>query len=418
MENPTVIVPLVDLCAQYRAIQSEVDAAMQDIVARGAFIGGEAVTHFEREFADYCAQRGGSQGNGEKAPAKLHCASCGNGTDAIYLALRALGIGSGDEVVTVAHTFIGTVEGITRTGARAVFVDIRATTQLMDPDALQAAITPRTRAVVPVHLYGQPCEMDRILHIARRYHLKVVEDAAQAHGASWQGRRVGGLGDAACFSFYPGKNLGAYGDGGAVVSADSELIRRMRMLANHGRLEKYTHEIEGVNSRLDGLQAAILRVKLRYLDKWNDLRGRHASRYLTALRAAEVQLPVVHPSAESVWHLFVVRLPARDGLQARLMKQGIHTGVHYPIPLHRQPACSYMNIPEGALPETEKAAAEVLSLPLYPEMTEAQIDFISNAVATSSTADRGSKYMDISVASSLPKDKVHRRESGIPEMSI
>jgi dTDP-4-amino-4,6-dideoxygalactose transaminase len=389
MENRIVSLPLVDLGAQYTAIKSEVDPAMHDIIARGAFIGGEAVRNFEAEFADYCATSGRPQGRGKKDPAKkvLHCATCGNGTDAIYLALRALGLGPGDEVVTVAHTFIGTVEGITRTGARPVFVDIRATTQLMDPDALEAAITPRTRAVVPVHLYGQPCEMTRILRIARRYGLKVIEDAAQAHGARWQGQRVGGLGDVACFSFYPGKNLGAYGDGGAVVSADSELIRRVRMLANHGRLEKYTHEIEGVNTRLDGLQAAILRVKLRHLDKWNVLRQRHASHYLTALRASGVRLPAVHPSAESVWHLFVVRLPARERIQARLAEQGIDTGVHYPIPLHRQPAYSYLKVPEGALPETEKAAAEVLSLPLYPELTETQIDFISSAVidATSSS---------------------------------
>ena len=233
-------VPLVDLHAQYLTIKSEVDAAIEKTIARSAFIGGEEVRNFELEFARYCEARA--------------CVGVGNGTDALYLTLRAMGIGAGDEVITVAHTFIATTEAISSTGACPVFVDIKPDTMLMDPEGVKSAITPRTRAIIPVHLYGQPCEIDRIMEIARRHGLKVIEDAAQAHGARWRGKRVGSLADAACFSFYPGKNLGAYGDGGAVVSQDEDLIHRIRMLANHGRTDKYIHDIEGVNSRLDGLQ--------------------------------------------------------------------------------------------------------------------------------------------------------------------
>jgi dTDP-4-amino-4,6-dideoxygalactose transaminase len=225
--------------------------------------------------------------------------------------------------------------------------------------------------------------MDSIMEIARRYKLKVIEDAAQAHGARWQGRRVGSLGDAACFSFYPGKNLGAFGDGGAVVSNDEDLVRRIRMLANHGRTEKYTHLIEGVNSRLDGLQAAILRVKLARLNEWNESRRKHAEHYLESLQESGVELPVVHPSAEPVWHLFVVRTPQREQLQARLREGGISSGVHYPVPLHLQPAYEYLQISEGTLPATEKAAAQVLSLPMYPELTPEQVETISSIVRLS-----------------------------------
>ncbi|HLL73722.1 MAG TPA: DegT/DnrJ/EryC1/StrS family aminotransferase [Pyrinomonadaceae bacterium] len=363
-------VPFVDLRAQYLDIKAEVDAAIQGVIDRNAFIGGEEVRAFQEEFAAYCAQQAGRAAGGARPRAKLHCATCGNGTDAIYLTLRALGVGPGDEVITVAHTFIATTEAISMTGARPVFVDVLPDTMLMDPDALEAAVTPRTRAVVPVHLYGQPCDMDRIMAVARRHGLKVVEDAAQAHGAFWGGRRPGALADAATFSFYPGKNLGAYGDAGAIVSHDEELIRRIRMLANHGRKEKYTHELEGVNSRLDGLQAAVLRVKLRHLDGWNAARRRHAAYYHEALGDSRVELTAVHPDAVPVWHLYVVRVPDREGFQSRLKEQGVETGVHYPVPLHRQPAYRHLEIPEGSLPVTEKAAAEVISLPMYAELTE------------------------------------------------
>jgi dTDP-4-amino-4,6-dideoxygalactose transaminase len=298
----------------------------------------------------------------------------------LYLTLRAMGIGAGHEVITTTHTFIATAEAIGLCGARPVFVDIRGDTMLMDPELVEAAITPRTRAIIAVHLYGQPCEMDRLGSIAAKHGLRLIEDAAQAHGARWRGRRVGALGDAACFSFYPGKNLGAYGDGGAVVSADKKLIDRITMLANHGRREKYTHEFEGVNSRLDGIQAAVLRVKLKYLDRWSERRRELAGRYMGGLKDSAVRLPVVAVDAESVWHLFVVRVKNREGFQSGLKAVGIDTGVHYPIPLHRQPAYAYLNLLVGSLPVAEEVAGQIVSLPLYPEMTGEQIDGVCEAV--------------------------------------
>jgi dTDP-4-amino-4,6-dideoxygalactose transaminase len=303
-----------------------------------------------------------------------------NGTDALYLTLRAFEIGSGDEVITVAHTFIATAEAISITGAKPVFVDIREDTLLMNPDLLEAAITPHTRAVIPVHLYGQPCEMDIILDIAHQHGLKVVEDAAQAHGARWQGRYTGAWGDAACFSFYPGKNLGAYGDAGAIVSQDKDLINRIRMLANHGRQGKYVHEIVGVNSRLDGLQAAILRIKLRHLDDWNAARRHHAEYYLKCLGDSNIILPAVHPEAETVWHLFVVRTSDRECVQTRLKQLGIETGIHYPIPLHMQPAYKHLGLAKSQFPVTEHVARQVLSLPMYAELTDEIIDCVARAI--------------------------------------
>lgn len=375
-------VPLVDLHAQYLSIKPEVDAAVQRVIARSAFVGGEEVRAFEREFASYCAASGQQQAAGEKGHLEksLHCASCGNGTDALQLALRALGIGPGDEVITVAHTFIATASAISWTGATPVFVDIREDTMLMDPDRVEAAITPRTRAIIPVHLYGQLCDMDRIMEIAREHGLKVVEDAAQAHGARWRGVRAGSLTDAACFSFYPGKNLGAYGDGGAVVGRDEGLIAHIRMLANHGRQDKYLHEMLGVNSRLDNMQAAILRVKLRHLDDWSEARRSRASLYADALRGAPLVLPTVHPEAQPVWHLFVVRIRDRDGLQEALAKEGISTGVHYPVPLHLQPAFESLGVPAGSLPVTEKVSAEVVSLPMYAELSDSQVGRIAELI--------------------------------------
>jgi dTDP-4-amino-4,6-dideoxygalactose transaminase len=357
-------VPLVDLKAQYDSIKTEVDEAIARVLAQTSFIGGEDVREFEKEFAAYCEAKS--------------CAAVGNGTDALYLALRALEIGPGDEVITVAHTFIGTAEPISLTGAVPVFVDIDESTMLIDPDCVEAAITPRTRAIVPVHLYGQPCNMDRIYDIARRRGLRIVEDAAQAHGARWRGRRIGSLSDATCFSFYPGKNLGAFGDGGAVVSNNSKLIDRIRMLANHGRTEKYIHQIEGVNSRLDGLQAAVLRTKLTHLDAWNAARGRCAEQYCAALQNAPVELPVIHFAADSAWHLFVIRVDNRDALSRSLKEQGIATGVHYPVPLHQQPAFAWLG--RRRLPVTERVASQILSLPIYPELKKSTIDRIASAI--------------------------------------
>jgi len=360
-------IPLVGLLDQYRTIKPEIDKAIAGVIEKSAFVGGEDLRLFESEFAAYCEAKA--------------CVGVGNGTDALYLTLRALEIGPGDEVITVAHTFIATSEAISMTGARPVFVDIKEDTMLMDPAVLEAAITPRTKAIVPVHLYGQPCEMDAIMEIASRHDLKVVEDAAQAHGARWRGRRVGSIGDAATFSFYPGKNLGALGDAGAVVSNDEELIERVRMLANHGRLEKYTHKMEGVNSRLDGLQAAVLRVKLRHLDEWNESRRRHADFYLDAFTNGGLRPPTFHPDTLPVWHLFVVRVANREAFQQRLKEAGIATGVHYPVRLHVQPAYEHFDLPRGTLPVTEKASSEVVSLPMYPELTTTQLETIINVIS-------------------------------------
>jgi dTDP-4-amino-4,6-dideoxygalactose transaminase len=361
-------IPLIDLKAQYQTIKTEMDATIERVVSNAGFIGGAEVKEFEKEFATYCEAKG--------------CVGVGNGTDALYLALRGLSIGAGDEVITVAHTFIATSEAISQVGAKPVFVDVESDTLLISPDAVEAAITPQTKAIIAVHIYGQPCDMDRLMAIAEKHNLKVVEDAAQAHGARWRGRRVGSLGHIACFSFYPGKNLGAYGDGGAVVSNDEALLQRVRMLANHGRLEKYTHQIEGINSRLDSLQAAVLRVKLPYLDKWNGARDRFAKAYMGSLQDSGVRLPVIRSEAESGWHLFVIRVSDRDALQKFLKEHGIDTGVHYPIPLHRQQAYEYLQMPVGSLPVTEQAAQEILSLPLYAELTDAMIEQVGKAVLT------------------------------------
>jgi dTDP-4-amino-4,6-dideoxygalactose transaminase len=359
-------IPLVDLNAQYRTINREIDAAVAGVISRADFVGGADVKAFEEEFAAYC-----------EAAA---CAAVGNGTDALYLALRALGIGPDGEVITVAHTFFATAEAVTMVGAQSVFVDIDDATMLMDPLRLEAAITPKTRAILVVHLYGQSCDMDAILAIARKHELKVIEDAAQAHGARWRGRLVGTLGDVGCFSFYPGKNLGAYGDGGAVISNDRDLIGKIRMTANHGRMSKYEHEFEGVNSRLDTVQAAVLRVKLRHLNEWNDARRKVAGRYLDGLKSNKIELPCVHPDAKPVWHLFVLRVEQREALQEKLARAGIATGVHYPVPLHRQPAFRHLGSRLPSLPATERAAAQVVSLPMYPELTVEQIDHICSEV--------------------------------------
>ncbi len=358
-------VPFVDLAAQHRSIKDETDAALARVVAGSAFIGGTEVGAFEDELARFCGEG-------------LVTASCANGTDAIYLALRALGIGPGDEVITVSHTFIATAEAIGLTGARPVFVDVLEDTLLMDPDAAAAAVTPRTRALLPVHLYGQICDMERLGALAKRHGLALVEDAAQAHGATFRGRRAGTFGDAAAFSFYPGKNLGAWGDGGAVVSRDATLVEKIRVLSNHGRIEKYVHAEAGVNSRLDGIQAAVLRIKLRRLDAWNARRREHAASYARALQG--VRLPVVAPGAEHVWHLYVVRSEERDRLKARLGEKEIETGIHYPLPLHLQPAYAHLGIREGSLPVTERAAREILSLPMFPELDEEAIARVAAAV--------------------------------------
>ena len=353
-------IPLVDLKAQYAAIGPAVDLAIQQVLTSTNFIMGPEVKAFERAFAAYC---GASD-----------CVGVASGTAALELVLRALGIGPGDEVITVAHTFIATAEAISAAGALPVFVDIDPNTYNMAPAAAAAALSPATRAIIPVHIYGQPADMDALKALAAPRQIPVIEDAAQAHGATWQGQRAGALGDAACFSFYPGKNLGAYGDAGAVTTNDPTLAEQVRLLRNHGRRAKYEHEIKGFGERLDTLQAAVLAAKLPYLDGWTAARQRLAARYDALLVDCEVTTPVIAPQATSAWHLYVVRTPRRDELLDHLNRNGVGAGVHYPLPLHLQPAYADLGYRRGALPVTEEVAATCLSLPLYPELTDAQQD--------------------------------------------
>jgi dTDP-4-amino-4,6-dideoxygalactose transaminase len=365
---------MVDLKAQYARLRGEIDAAVARVVASTQFIKGPDCAAFEAEFAAYC-------GVG-------HAVGVANGTDALTLALKAYGVGPRDEVVTVANTFIATGEAVFLNGARPVFVDVDPETATLDVSALQAAITPRTKLILPVHLYGHPAEMDAILAIAARHGLPVLEDAAQAHGAEVRGRRVGGLGHAACFSFYPGKNLGAYGDAGAVVSNDADFIARVRQLANHGAgADKYDNVIAGTNSRLDSLQAAILRVKLAHLDTWNAERRERALAYGNALADLPgVTLPREASWARSAWHLYTIRLPERDALGAHLRARGIASAVHYPRPIHLQPAMAAAGGRVGDLPVSERLSREVLSIPLYPELPMDAVERIATEIRSFCTA--------------------------------
>jgi dTDP-4-amino-4,6-dideoxygalactose transaminase len=355
-------VPFVDLKAQYASIKDEIDSAIAAVIARSAFVGGPFVKEFENAFAAYC-------GAG-------HCIGVANGTDAIAIALRTLGVGPGDEVVTAANSFIATAEAITMAGARVVFVDIDPLTSNIDVTRIEEKITPKTKAIVPVHLYGQPADMDPVRAIARQHGLWVVGDAAQAHGSMYKGRPVAGLADITCFSFYPGKNLGAYGDAGAIVTDSPEWGAKARILANHGRMAKYDHSIEGVNSRLDGIQAAVLSAKLRHLETWTEARRAHACRYNVWLKGSQVVTPGELEGVRAVYHLYVVRIPAghRDGLQASLRQAGIETGIHYPIALPYLNAYRYLGHTAGDFPEALKASREVLSLPMFAELTELQAE--------------------------------------------
>ena len=357
-------VPLVDLGAQYDSLRDEIDEAIRRVLDNQSFILGEEVDRFESAFASYVG-----------APGAIGVAS---GTAAIHLALQACGVGPGDEVITTAHTFIATAEPISNLGARPVFADIDLESYAIDPAHVEALIGPRTKAILPVHLYGHPADMGRLREIADRHGLKLIEDAAQAHGAEIDGRRVGSIGDLACFSFYPGKNLGAYGDAGAVTGTDEELMAVVRKLRDHGRTSKYEHEMIGSGERLDALQAAILDVKLRHLESWTEARRTNARRYATRLDGAKVVLPVERPGARHVYHLFVVRVAGRDEVLAGLKEAGIGAGIHYPLPLHRQPAYLDQGFGSVSLPKTEEAAREVLSLPLYPELSAEQVDHIAD----------------------------------------
>lgn len=362
------MIPFLDVAAGYRELRDELDEAYRRVMDAGWFILGREVAAFETEFAAYC-------GVG-------HCITVGNGLDALHLALRALDIGAGDEVIVPANTFIATWLAVTYAGATPVAVDPDTGTFNVDPAKLEFAITPRTKAVIPVHLYGQPANMAAIREIADAHGLRIIEDAAQAHGARFAGRRAGSWGDCGCFSFYPGKNLGCFGDGGAVTTDDADLAERLRLLRNYGSREKYHHDLPGVNSRLDELQAAFLRVKLRFLDEWNDRRAAVARTYAEALADARgVTLPAVEVGAETVRHLFVVRHPQRDELQRHLAKRGIGAQVHYPVPPHRTQAYAAGGWLGGPLPVSEQLAAEVLSLPIGPHLSGNDVQEVCAAVS-------------------------------------
>jgi dTDP-4-amino-4,6-dideoxygalactose transaminase len=353
------LIPLIDLKAQHSAIREELDAAVGRVLDNTAFILGSEVDAFEREFA---ACSGAAFGIGTNS-----------GTSALHLALLAAGVGPGDEVITTPFTFVASVAAIGYTGATPVLVDIDPRTYNLDPGRIEAAITPRSKAILPVHLYGQPADMDPILEIARRHRLVVVEDAAQAHAAEYQGRRCGSLGDIACFSFYPTKNLGACGEGGMVVTNHQGYAQTVRLLRDWGTDRKYEHRLKGYNYRLEGMQGAILRVKLRHLEAWTEARIAHAARYGQLLAASGVSLPFVMPGARHVFHAYTVRVPRRGEVQAKLLAAGIHTGIHYPTPVHLQPAWSGLGFRAGDFPVAERAAAEVLALPMYAELEPAQI---------------------------------------------
>ncbi|MDP7323201.1 MAG: DegT/DnrJ/EryC1/StrS family aminotransferase [Candidatus Woesearchaeota archaeon] len=363
-------VPFVDLKKQYKSIKKEIDLAIHSTLDNTAFIMGESVEKFEKEFAHFCKVD--------------HCVSASSGTSALYLALRALGIGQGDEVILPSHTFIGSAEPITLLGATPVFVDIDKDTYQISPKAIIKAITPKTKAIMPVHLYGLVAPMKEIMGIAKEHSLFVVEDACQAHGALYDGKSVGSIGDIGCFSFYPGKNLGCYGDGGALVTNNKELAVSAAQFRDHGRApdEKYIHDEVGFNFRMDALQAVILSVKLKKLPQWNDLRRKHVLAYNTLLGKLGTKVETAAHLVDSspVFHLYVIQCEKRDSVQDALKEKGISTGVHYPIPLHLQPAFKDLGYKKGSLPVTEKIVDRILSLPLFPELEQKQIEFVCEAI--------------------------------------
>jgi dTDP-4-amino-4,6-dideoxygalactose transaminase len=363
-----VVVPYLDLKAQYAALKPEIDEAVARVLASGVFILGPEVAAFENDFAAYCGTD--------------HAIAVNSGTSALHAALLAADIGPGDEVITTPFTFVATAAAICSAGARPVFVDIEPRSFTLDPGLLDGALSDRTRAILPVHLYGQPCDMDPILAFARRHSLAVIEDAAQAHGARYKGRPAGSLGDFGCFSFYPGKNLGACGEGGIVVTNDANGARLTRMIRDWGQERKYEHVLPGFNYRMDALQGAILRVKLRHLDAWTDARRDHAHRYAADLAEAGFQAPEEMSYARHVYHVYAIRTPERSLLQRALEEQGIQTGIHYPTPVHLQPAYAHLGYEAGAFPVAEAAAREVLSLPLHPDLTTAQQQRVVDALAT------------------------------------
>jgi dTDP-4-amino-4,6-dideoxygalactose transaminase len=368
-------IPLVDLKSQYEEIKKEIQEAINRVLDNTTFILGEEVTKFEEEFAKYCGTK--------------YAIGTSSGTSALHLALLSLGIGEGDEVITTPYTFTATVETVIHCKAKPIFVDINPKNYNIDPQKLKEFLELRTpnselrtrlKAIIPVHLYGQPVDLDPILKLAKRYNLKVIEDAAQAHGAEYRRKRVGSMGDIGCFSFYPGKNLGAYGDGGMVVTNDDEVANKIRCLRDHGRREKYEHHMIGYNYRLDGLQSAILRVKLKYLDEWNEKRRKNASIYNGLLKNLNIVTPYEEEYAKHVYHLYVIRTKRRDEIYKFLQEKGILCGIHYPLPLHLQKAYQFLGYKEGDFPVAEECAKEVISLPIYPELKREEIVYIAEAL--------------------------------------
>jgi dTDP-4-amino-4,6-dideoxygalactose transaminase len=359
-------VPFVDLSAQYPTIAPEINEAVAKVIRDTDFILGREVGLFEEEFAAYCEAK--------------YAVGVDSGTSALELALRAYEIGPGDEVITAANTFIASALAISHTGAKPVLVDVDPFTYTIDVVGIAKAITPRTKAILPVHLYGHPAHMDPIRELAQKHGLVVIEDACQAHGARYKGKRAGSLGHAAAFSFYPGKNLGAFGDGGMVVTNDREIAKRLEMLRNYGQKEKYHHQFRGYNRRLDTLQAAILRVKLKYLEKWNAARRWNAKLYQESLEGTGVVVPTEAAGAESVWHLYVIRTENRDMLRENLVSRGISPGIHYPIPIHLQPAYEDLGHKRGDFPITEAHAQRILSLPMYAELTPESIQHVTRSI--------------------------------------
>lgn len=354
-------IPFVDLKLQYLTIKNELDKAIRNVIMDSAFVGGKYLKTFEQNYANYIGTK--------------HCIGVGNGTDGLFIALKTFDIGEGDEVITAANSFIATSEAITMTGAKVVFVDCDNDTYNIDVKKIEKVITNKTKAIVPVHLYGQPADMNPIIETAKKHNLYVVEDSAQAHGAVYKGRKAGAIAPLSCFSFFPGKNLGAYGDAGAIVSNDDELAKKARMFANHGRKEKYNHEFEGVNSRLDGIQAAILDVKLKYLESWIERRRAIAQIYDKELKDIVIT-PSVLPDVRHVYHLYVIRVKNRNRIKEFLAEKEIHTGIHYPIPLPFLKAYKYLEHKPSDFPVAFSLKDEILSLPIHGDMTDDQVEYV------------------------------------------
>ena len=374
MDKP---IPFLDLKSHHAALRTELDRAIKEVIDSGAFAGGPFVEKFERDFAAYCGSR--------------YAIGVGSGTEALWLSLLACGVGPGDEVITVANTFMATAEAITYCGARPVFVDVNETTYTMDPAGLEDALGPRTKAIIPVHLFGQPADMDPILEFGRKHNLFVIEDAAQAHGAKYKGRTAGTISDAGCFSFYPSKNLGALGEAGAIITNDAELQEKVRILRDHGQVRKYHHDVIGWNCRMDGIQAAVLSVKLPYLESGNSLRRTHAMQYNRAFDGmGEVITPFEASYARHVYHVYAIRVEERDEVTRFLKERAIQCAVHYPVPIHLQKAYQDLGYKTGSLPISEQIARQFISLPMFPELTEAQINMVVLATKDSCLSSHGS----------------------------